>query len=1036
MKLYFFLILLLISILSCSQDDDNLFQVLEHKQTGLHFSNDLTCTTDFNILSYLYFYNGGGVGIGDVNNDGLQDIYLCGNQVNDKLFLNKGDFKFTDLSSMLPQSDLKGWSNGVTFVDINHDGFLDIYVSKLSGVLNLNDSNKLFINNRGISFTEEAKKYNLDFSGLATQASFFDYDRDGDLDCYLLNHAIKDPAQFRLSDIRLTVDSTSGDRLLENVNGKFTDVSKDANIYSSNIGFGLGIDIVDVNNDGWLDVYICNDFHEQDYLYVNQGNKTFKESIAESTGHTSNFSMGCSLSDLNNDLKTDIVTMDMKPPTYLDYKKSGGWESIQIYNYKRSFGYHDQSPKNCVQFNLGNIQNIPQFSEQASYYNLSATDWSWSPLIYDFDNDGDKDVFITNGIQYRPNDLDFIKFHFSNSNKNDLDKLELMPSGLAKNMFFENDLFENKFNRSFVGKLNATTGAAVADLNLDGNLDIVLNEVNGSVKILKNLNSNDFVSVELKGSGRNIFGLGAKIFLYQDRVTQVVDIKSSSGFQSCGPAKAHFGVSKSKIDSLVVIWPDGTRQVELGIIRNKHIVIDQKKTSNSLEFVSSSSKVEAIPNFKVSMPLSQNQISDKWLLYDPECTYDLIFPIDDKSCFVLNNDRHSLNILKFKEKTISKIEITGLNNEIKILYAGSSKENEYYLLAQNFENNNYVTSIFYLDDRFKIIKSDILNINMDLSFAKVLINDFDFDNDLDIVIGGNYKSGNYGCFSKTKFYINNDGKFLSKDLFENEMVYDMEFVNLDLDSELELIVVGHWFPITIVDDISSNVTKTTIENTSGLWFSIETGDFDNDGNIDLFAGNFGTNHDLTINSKSPLNLYSNDFDQNGVVEALITIFDNGSELPYYGHETFTDQLPIVKKDYIKSIDFAKASIQEIIGENKLENSIKKNLSTMKSMHFELIDENWMEREISFELNKFPITNIISNKQQLLVMGNLDVVDPNLGKQDAGVITNLTFQGNNMTLAKNNKEAAIERRVIWDAIFNDSTLYYIVQNDSLRFSNFN
>ena len=336
MKLFSFLILSIIWLQSCEVNSDvSTFKILDSKSTGLNFSNDLVSTTEFNILSYLYFYNGGGVAIGDVNNDGLPDIYLCGNQVDDKLFINDGDFKFTDISHLLPENDIDGWSTGVTMVDINHDGFLDIYVCKLGLFKSLNDSNKLFINDKGVGFSEQASAYNLNFSGLCTQSAFLDYDRDGDLDCYLLNHSIKDPSQFKPSSIRMLTDSISGDKLLENQEGKFVDVTKESNIYSSNIGFGLGIDVSDVNNDGWLDIYVGNDFHEQDYLYINQGDKTFKESIELSTGHISNFSMGCSLVDLNNEMN-DAHRKEF------ERRQTSGWQSDEEDGESEKPPYNDE----------------------------------------------------------------------------------------------------------------------------------------------------------------------------------------------------------------------------------------------------------------------------------------------------------------------------------------------------------------------------------------------------------------------------------------------------------------------------------------------------------------------------------------------------------------------------------------------------------------------------------------------------------------------------------------------------------------------
>jgi len=1044
MKNFAILILYLVFFSSCEEGSLNSnFEILESSLTGISFSNDLINTKELNILSYLYFYNGGGVATGDINNDGLPDIYFCGNQVDDKLYLNEGDFKFKDISHLLPSDDIIGWSTGVTMIDINHDGYLDIYVSRLGNFKSLSDSNKLFINNKGESFTEQAENYNLNFSGLCTQSAFFDFDRDGDLDCYLLNHSIKDPSQFKPSDIRMDYDSISGDRLLENQNGKFVDITKSANIYGSNIGFGLGIDISDINNDGWLDIYVGNDFHEQDYLYINQGDKTFKESIELSTGHTSNFSMGCNLSDLNNDLKIDVVTMDMKPPSYEDYKKSGGWESMQIYNYKRSFGYHHQSPKNAFQINLGNTNGIPQFSEQSAFLNTSSTDWSWSPLVQDFDNDGDKDIFITNGIQYRPNDLDFIKFHFSNSNDSNLDKLELMPSGLASNLYYENNLNKGSFDEESIGNKNATTGAAVADFDLDGNIDIVLNKVNTPSTILKNANqnANEYISVRLIDSNENYFALGAKLNLYQDGLFQTYTVKSSSGFQSCNEPVVHFGLNNISIDSLEIIWADGYRQVEYEIddSRNGRVFIEKQSNLNKFESEKNESKIKAISNFKSNLKPSKNQIAEKWLLYDPNCTYDLLLPIDDSQCFVVNDNGQTLSVLDFQSKEVRTLDLSVSNDDLIFLDAGATNNNQYYILSQSIlgdlKNNeeNYLLQLHILSEDLTLISSNKISIDADFSRSKFLVEDFDNDNDLDIVIGGGYIQHQYGKASSTLLLINEGNSFDEKVLLEDDLVYDMQFADVDVDGELELIIAGHWFPITVFDNLYSEIKIQEIPNSSGLWFSLAIADFDSDNVPDILAGNFGLNHDLRPSAENPLRLYFNDFDKNGQFESLITYMSREREVPYYGHETFIEQLPIVKRDYIKASDFASASITDIIEQEKLKESNQKMVDELRSCLFKFSEGSWSKSLLPNELNKFPITNIVYNDSVLLVLGNLSLVDPNLGRQDAGQILGLQFNDSHVEIV--NSALPIERGVVLDGILNDATLYYMLENDSLRYFNF-
>ncbi|MEO5905741.1 MAG: VCBS repeat-containing protein, partial [Saprospiraceae bacterium] len=450
-----FMVTYLFVFIACSRQETSspseTFQILSKDRTGIEFNNQLKESDSLNILQYLYYYNGGGVAIGDINNDDLPDIYFSGNQVNNKLYVNLGNMKFKDVTKKAGVVCSGTWNTGVSMVDINGDGLLDIYVCQVDRMGPKKGSNKLFINNGNLTFTESAAAYGLDFTGLATHAAFLDYDRDGDLDCYLLNHSLKDPEQFKPAAVtRQVSDGVSGDRLLQNQNGIFTDVSSNAGISSSSIGFGLGIDVGDLNRDGWPDIYIGNDFHENDYLYLNNRNGTFREIISTATGHTSNFTMGVAIADINNDARPDILSLDMKPEDEITYKLSGGWESFNMYQFKRSFGYHHQSPRNALQINQGVFNDNPVFSELACQFGIEATDWSWSPLIADFSTDGHKDIFISNGIQRRPNDIDFVNYYSGAGNANKdvgLKLINRMPLGGVSNYMWSNHPETKSFER-------------------------------------------------------------------------------------------------------------------------------------------------------------------------------------------------------------------------------------------------------------------------------------------------------------------------------------------------------------------------------------------------------------------------------------------------------------------------------------------------------------------------------------------------------------------------------------------------------------
>jgi hypothetical protein len=557
--------------LACSKHEekspDSLFQILDQKKTGITFNNKLHESDSLNILTYLYYYNGGGVAIGDINNDGLPDIYFSGNQVSNKLYLNKGGMKFSDITEKAGVECNSAWNTGVSMVDVNADGLQDIYVCQVDKIAGQKGRNHLFINLGDLTFKESAQEYGLDFSGLSTQAAFFDFDRDGDLDCYLLNHSLKDSEQFRSASItRKIFDPASGDKLLENQQGHFIDVSEKAGIFRSSIGFGLGIAIGDLNRDGWADIYVGNDFHENDYMYLNNQNGTFREVIAQATGHTSNFTMGVAIADINNDAMPDVLSLDMKPGDEKTYKMAGGWETFNIYEFKRSFGYHHQSPRNALQVNQGTKNGIPLFSELGCQYGIEATDWSWSPLIADFNGDGYKDIFISNGIERRPNDIDFVNYYSNENLKNKVSGMKLIniiPHGGAPNYLFIQDGENNSFKKVFVPDIESkiSNGASYSDLDRDGDIDIVCNNLNATAYIIQNNTpSFEYISIQLKDVNSNPFGLGSQITLYQNNIVQYQYLHNLAGFQSGKEPLVYFATNGQPVDSVLIQWPEGDEQ--------------------------------------------------------------------------------------------------------------------------------------------------------------------------------------------------------------------------------------------------------------------------------------------------------------------------------------------------------------------------------------------------------------------------------------------------------------------------------------------
>ena len=581
----------LLVFISCNREE-KFFTVLSPDVTGIYFQNTISETDSFNILDYLYFYNGGGVSIGDINNDGLDDIYFTSNQGSNKLYLNKGGIRFEDITKKAGVAGNGNWKTGVTMADVNADGWLDIYVCEVGKYKSLHGRNELFINNHDGTFSERAKEYGLDVEGFNTQASFFDYDKDSDLDMFLVNHSVHSTDTYVDTAARRRKSEVSGDKLFrcDKTGDKivYREVTEQAGIYSSIIGYGLNVVIADFNNDNWDDIYVSNDFHENDYYYLNNQNGTFSEINREAFGHESRFSMGSDAGDVNNDGWVDIITLDMLPADEKVLKSSASDDIPDIYDFKMNKGYHHQFARNCLQLNVAGGK---KFSDIGLYAGVAATDWSWSPLLTDFDNDGIKDLFVTNGILRRPNDLDFLKFIFAADIAAQIQKdksadrlaISKMPEGKASNYIFSGTAelkFTDQTRNWGIDMPNFSNGAAYGDLDNDGDLDLVVNNINSPAGIYRNNSNrqseNHYLNIQLRTAGNNKLAYGTKVVVKTKDGIQLNYVTATRGFQSSSSPVLHFGLGKAdKVDSLQVTWPDGSLQTMTNIKAGQLLKIEQ-----------------------------------------------------------------------------------------------------------------------------------------------------------------------------------------------------------------------------------------------------------------------------------------------------------------------------------------------------------------------------------------------------------------------------------------------------------------------------
>lgn len=1011
-----------------------LFKQVPNNESGINFANILKESPTLNIISYEYFYNGGGVGLGDFNNDGLIDIYFSGNMQPGKLYLNKGNFKFEDITSKAGVKGKKGWKTGVSVADVNGDGFLDIYLCYSGPVDKEQRTNELYINNGNLTFTEKAAKMGVADFGYSTQAVFFDYDRDNDLDLFVINHNNKNLRNFDASFVKKMVDPDAGDRLYRNDNNVFKDVTIQSGIISNPIGYGLGVSVSDINNDGWPDLYVTNDYVEEDYLYINNHNGTFSDKLKNQLGHLSNFSMGCDIADINNDGWTDVFTLDMLPEDNRRQKLLYMPDNYELYNNQVQNGFYHQLMRNMLQLNNGN----GTFSEIGQLSGVYCTDWSWASLLMDFNNDGYKDIFITNGYGRDMTNRDFVKFYGNERMKylrgepsdNMFRMLQSIPVTPTHDYLYLNTgnlQFSDVSMTSGFDKQTLSNGAACADLDNDGDLDLVINHLNASAEICRNMliengDGGNWIQLNIKGKSPNNYAIGAVATIYTPKGLMKLENYPVHGYQSSMNVPLHTGLPSPQIDSVVIQWPDGKVETVMNVKAN---------TINTISYQNGQNVLVNIPNIKPIFSPSATAAFLPYIHVSPETNDFKVQPL--MPTMISYNGPRTVKA-DINKDGLEDIFICGAQGEPGELFiqqmdgsfiadaqpdfmedalsddadgvffdADNDGDEDLYVVSGGYNFNqgdNELQDRLYINTNGKFNKSIQALPQEFLSGSCVKVADIDKDGDLDIFVGSRVVPGRYPESPESLLLINN-----GKGVFTNVptemrsaldslgMVTDAAWIDIDNDGWKDLIVCGEWTKLHLLSNKNGKLTDLSDhyfpDTLKGWWNRLQLEDMDGDGDMDLIVGNWGLNSPIKVSKQEPATMFYNDFDNNGSVDPLICYYIQGKSYPMASRDEMTDQMVSLRQKFPTYDSYANTTIENILTPDQLNSAKQLSTNYFETTYFENNNGVFEAKKLPVQANFFPVFAISTGdfdrdgKQDILLAGNTDHARIKIGRIDAG-----------------------------------------------------